>query len=226
MSIQSEQQNNNSRVYLRGVDIFGIVEKYINGEYRNLKEQTKVELREFENNREDIITIKDNINNSYQIDMCGQKFACIGYKVFSKDGKYGVIDPCIEYNCMYCLRKIKDRPLGIPIKREERRGEDGNIKIYYHMIDIFCTFNCWKAEIKKRLQNVLYSQSMVYASEIYNKCTGKDFSNLSPASDQRLLKIFNGPMTWKEFHSDTFTYNEKPGNIYFLPIIEYLEQTS
>ena len=72
----------------------------------------------------------------------------------------------------------------------------------------------------------MYSLSSVYAAEIYNKCTGKDYADLSPASDQRYLKIFNGPMTWDEFHSNNAVYSEKPTNMYFLPIIEFSEHNS
>jgi hypothetical protein len=209
-----------SQVYLRGVDFSVLLEKYLNGDFTNLT--TPLSVESSNQKSQSVMTIKENtIDMSYQFDLgVGQNFACIGYKVIDKDGAYGVYSPNKEYNCMYCLRKIKQKPIGIPVRREEK-----NHKIYFHMADIFCTFNCCKAETKKRQQNALYSQSLVYLAEIYNKCTGKDFSNLK-STDQRLLKIFNGPMSWEEFHSDTVTYSEKPGNVYFLPIVEFLEQAS
>lgn len=216
------------RVYLRGVDLGALAEKYQRGEYITLTTPLAVDVSEINQQPQTIVTVKENTNNmSYQLDMGnGQTFACIGYKVVDKDGAYAVLDPNREYNCMYCLRRVKRNPLGIPIRREEKTSLEGTVKLYFHMVDIFCTFNCWKIEIKKRLHNAMYSQSMAYAGEIYTKCTGKDFAELKPASDQRLLKIFNGPMTWKEFHTNTITYAEKPGNMYFLPVVEYLEQTS
>lgn len=209
-----------SRVYLRGVDLYNIVEKYLGGEFASLTTPLPVEVSN--QTSQSVVTVKDNMNDmSYLLDLGnGQIFACIGYKVIDKNGLYTVLDPNKEYNCMTCVRKIKKNPLGIPIRREERSS-----KIYFHMVDIFCSFHCMKGEIKKRDNNAIYSQSMVYAAEIYNKCTGKDFSEIVP-SDPRLLKIFNGPMSWKEFHSNTASYAEKPGNMYFLPIIEYLERTS
>lgn len=216
------------QVYLRGVDLATLVEKYQKGEFATLITPLPVDVSEINQKPQTIVTIRENISNtSYQLDLgIGQTFACIGYKVIDKDGSYAVLDPNKEYNCMYCLRKIKRNPLGIPIRREERLYPEGSIEIYFHMVDIFCTFNCWKTEIRKRSQNTIYSQSMVYAAEIYYKCTGKDFADLKPASDQRILKIFNGPMSWKEFHTSTSTYAEKPGNMYFLPVLEYLEQTA
>lgn len=218
-----------SRVYLRGVDLISLVDRYLKGEFVTLVTPLSVEVSNLNQNTQSIMTIKEKVHDSgYQLDMgTGQHFACIGYKVTDKDGTYGIFDTDKEYNCMYCLRKHKPEPFyGIPIKREEKISPNGSSKIYFHMVDIFCTFRCRKAETKRRIHNTIYSYSMTYLSEIYNKCTGKDFSNLKPASDQRLLKIFNGPMSWKEFHSDSVTYTETPGNMYFLPVIELLEQNS
>ena len=215
-----------SRVYLRGVDLNALAEKYLRDEFINLTTPLEMELSSIKQSPQSIVTVKENINNmSYQFDLGnGRTFVCIGYKVLDKTGAYSLLDPSKEYNCMYCLGKIKRNPLGIPIHREERKTHCGSVKIFFHMIDIFCRFKCLKGELKKR-NGAIYSQSMTYAAEIYNKCTGKDFSEVN-VSDQRLLKIFNGPMTWEEFHSDNTTYEEKPGNMYFLPVVEFLEQTS
>lgn len=218
-----------SRVYLRGVDLVSLVERYLKGEFTTLVNPLSVEVSDLNQKSQSIVTIKENVNDvNYQVDMgAGQSFACIGYKVTNKDGSYGIVDPNKEYNCMYCLRKHKLEPFyGIPIRREERISPTGSSKIYFHGVDIFCSFRCRKAETKRRLNNTIYSQSMAYLAEIYNKCTGKDFADLKPASDQRFLKSFNGPMSFKEFHESTIIYSEKPGNMYFLPVIELLEQTS
>jgi hypothetical protein len=217
-----------SRVYLRGVDLNSIVEKYLKGEFVTLTTPLPIDISGITQTSQPIISIKENVNDvSYQIDIgTGQTFGCIGYKIIDKDGLYGTFDQNKKYNCMYCLRKIKQNPLGIPIRREERASINGTTKIYYHMVDIFCTFNCCKIEIKRRSQNSIYSQSMVYLAEIYNRCTGKNFSELKCSPDQRFLKIFNGPMSYEEFHSGTVSYVEKPGNMYFQPVIELIEQTS
>lgn len=207
-----------TRVYLRGVDLVALTDQYLNNEFINLVEPLSVDVSVLDEKQHNIITVADNNSPSYQLDLgTGQNFACIGYKIYDKSGKYGVLDPHKEYNCMYCLRKIKEKPIGIPIRREEKDD-----KIIYHMIDIFCTFNCQLAELRRRINNCIYSHSMVYLAEIYWMCTRKDISELKPASDQRLLKIFNGPLTWNEYHANTVTYIEKPGNIYFIPAIEYI----
>jgi len=214
-----------SRVYLRGVDLSSIVEKYLAGEFANLIDQLPITISNHK--PQSTVAIKRNVTDmSYQFDLgTGQNFACLGYKVVDKDGSYATFDPNGKHNCMYCIREITGKPIGIPIYREER-FIGGINKIYFHMVDIFCNFNCWKAEIKRRKNNVLYSSSTVYAAEIYNKCTGKDYSHLLPASDQRYLKILNGPMSWDEFHLNSAIYSEKPTNMYFLPIIEFSEQSS
>lgn len=217
-----------SRVYLRGVNLISLVDKYLKGDFVTLINPLSVEVSDINQKPQSIVTIKESTNDvNYQLDMgTGQTFAYIGYKVTDKDGNYGPVDPTKEYNCMYCLRKHKLEPFyGIPIRREEKFSPDGSSKIYFHGVDIFCSFRCRKAELKKRLNNTIYSQSMAYMSEIYNKCSGKDLSDLKAASDQRYLKNFNGPMSHKEFHSSTVTYTEKPGNMFFLPVIELLEQS-
>lgn len=218
-----------TRVYLRGVDLISLVDKYLKGEFTTLANPLSIDTSDINQNPQSIVTVKQNVNDiNYKIDMgTGQTFACIGYKVTNIDGTYGPVDLNKEYYCMYCLRKHKLEPFyNIPIRRDEKISPDGSSKIYFHGIDIFCSFRCRKAEIKRRLNNPIYSQSMAYLSEIYNKCTGQDFADLKPASDQRFLKSFNGPMSIKEFHETTITYSEKPGNMYFLPVIELLEQTS
>ena len=214
----------NFRVYFRGVDLAYLAERYLKGEFINLTNPLPVDTSVLNESPQKIVTIKDTTNTvSYQLDIGGgQSFACIGYKVKDKDGRYAFLDPQKEYRCMYCLRTIKKNPLGIPIRREEKSSGI----LYYHMVDTFCTINCALAELQRRLSNCIYSQSMILLAEIHHKCTGEDISKMKPSSDQRLLEIFNGPMSWDEFHSNTMTYAEKPGNMFFLPVRECLEQTS
>lgn len=218
-SDQNNSGTNDTRVYLRGVDLADLTERYLNNEFVTLSEPLPVDISILKEKPQNIVTVADtNTLPSYQLDLgTGQSFACIGYKVYDRSGRYAALDPYKEYNCMYCLRKIKEKPLGIPIRREERDG-----KIFYHMVDIFCSFNCILAEYRRRINNCIYSQSMTYLSEIYFKCTGRDISEVKPASDQRLLKIFNGPLSWDDYHTGTVTYTEKPGNMYFIPTVEYI----
>lgn len=212
-----------SCVYLRGVDLASLADRYLKGEFIKLVTPIPIESSLLKERPSSIITSNDKSTSvPYEFDPgYGRNFVYVGYRVSEKDGKYALLDPSLKWYCMYCLRKTSDNPMGIPIRREQR-GE----KIIYHMIDIFCCFECMVAELRKRNNNPLYSQSMTYISELFTLCTGKDITELKPASDQRLVKRFNGPMTWEEFHTTTIKYSEKPSNVYFLPVIEYIEQNS
>ena len=213
---------NESCVYLRGVDLVNLTERYLKGEFVGLVKPFPVNSI-IEERPSSVITTGDKTSKRlFEFDPgCGRTFAYIGYRITEKDGKYSFMDPDSKYYCMYCLYKIKGEPMGIPIRREQQDD-----KIYFHMIDIFCCFECILAELRRRSNNSLYSQSMAYISELFTLCTGKDISELHPASDQRLLKRFNGPMSWAEFHANTVRYMEKPGNVYFFPVIEYIERDS
>jgi len=207
------------RIYLRGVDLVDLTQRYLAGEFRHLTDPiplTKVsEVQPIKGVR----TTSD--VKSYQVEIAGHTLACIGYKVYDKTGHYASFIPEGGYNCMQCLRKIPGQCMGIPILREEV-----DKKIYYHMIDVFCSFECIYTEYKRRRHNTLYSHSMAYLGEIYQKMTGRDVSELKELSDRRILKKFNGPVTYKEYHDTTKTFPEKPGNVFFLPVLEYLEQES
>ena len=205
------------RVYLRGVDIAELTQKYFAGEFKDLKDPIppcKTTIAPMKDVRQLIPETK-----SYHVDIGGQTLACIGYKVFEKEGIYANYLPDKPYRCMQCLQKVSGQTMGIPILREERAG-----KIYYHMLDVFCSFRCIYTEIIRRRHNSIYSSSMACLGEIYEKVTGSSISDLKPLSDRRLLKMWNGPMTWAEYHADTKYYPEKPGVIFFLPVPEYLEQ--
>jgi len=214
---------NGSCVYLRGVDLPILTERYLKNEFVELITPLPVDVSLLNEQPSNIVTVNDKTTKiSHEFDPgCGRTFVCVGYKVYDKDGKYAVLDPNQEYWCMYCLRKITQNPMGIPIRREQHEE-----KIFYHMIDIVCSFECMLAETMERNSNCLYAHSIAYISELFTLCTGKDASELRAASDRRFLKRLNGPMTWEEFHAHTTKYIRKPGNVYFIPVIEYLEQDS
>ena len=205
-------------IYLRGVDLADLAQRYFSGEFSDVKEPIPLNkissVQPLKEVRSTVSGVK-----SYEVEIAGHTVACFGYKVYDNTGIYANYVPEKGYNCMQCLRKIAGSPMGIPIRREDIGG-----KIHYHMIDIFCCFGCIREEISRRRYNTLYSNSMAYLGEIYQRVTGKDISELKPLSDRRFLKIFNGPKTWSEYHSDTVFYPGRPGNILFLPVLEYLEQ--
>lgn len=206
------------RVYLRGVDIANLTQKYLAGEFKDLTNPIPLaKILPPTQIRDVRIAVPE--TKSYQVELGGQTLACIGYKVYAKDGFYANYLPDKAYRCMQCLQKINGQCMGIPILREERSG-----KIHYHMLDVFCSFRCIYTEIIRRRHNALYNSSMSCLGEIYEKATGSSISELKPLSDRRLLKMFNGPMSWAEYHTDTKYYPEKPGSVFFLPVPEYLEQ--
>lgn len=212
-----------TRVYIRGADLSALSERYLNGEFSKSIELVEVDPTP-------VISVNPVVEHkvartTHHLDVgAGQLFSCLGYKVHDNNGNYAQVTDLYEtadYNCMYCLVKITGKSVGIPIHRTE---EDG--KIFYHCIDVFCSFECTLTEMLSRRGNSLYCHSFVYLSEMYNRMTGKDITKLKPASDKRLLKIFNGKMTHEEFHSDTEKFPTRPGNIFFLPVMEYLEQNA
>lgn len=210
-----------SCVYLRGVDLVKLTERYLRGEFVELITPLPIDISCLKEEPTNIVTVTNNSSKmSHEFDPgCGRSFMCIGYRISEKDGRYAVLDPDLDYYCMYCLRKFSKNPMGIPIRREEQEG-----KIIFHMIDIFCCFDCLMAELDRRKFNSLYSQSSSYITELFTLCTGKPASELKKASDCRLVKRMNGPKSWDEFHANTIRYSEKPSNVIFLPVIEYIEQ--
>jgi|SRR5579875_364748 len=206
-----------SVVYFKGIDFIDLVKKYLNGDFKEITSPLPVDIELINEKPKSIITMKQKSSFEYNFGI-GTNFALIGYKAYGKDGKYAEINPNKVYNCMYCLRPIKENPIGIPIHKEEK-GE----KKIYHMIDIFCSFECCYAEYINRLHNTIYAYSYIYLCEIFSLVTGKNSSELKPAKDKRLLQIFNGDVTWEEYHNNTTQYREKVGNLYFLPVTEYIE---
>jgi hypothetical protein len=228
--IQNSPNMETTRIYLRGVDLVGLLNSYFKGEFANMTTPIKINTDFNETKPQSIITVnQNNHQKSYRLDFgSGQYSACLGHKVYDTKGNYGPLDPDYldNYNCMYCLRSFEElenisEVMGIPIRRTTVKDT-----IHYHMIDIFCCIRCMYAEYKRRHTNQLYSQSMPLISEIYTKMTGKDPSSLRPSSDPRLLQIMNGPMTWDEYHENDEIYPEVPGNVFFVPVIEYLGQMS
>lgn len=202
-------------IYFRGLDLNSLLERYRSGEISKITTPLPV-IWEKVDQKPSVLLDSTKEKITYEVDLgIGRSFAFIGMKVYHKGG-HQPLDCKEAYNCMYCLRKIDGNPIGIPLRRREIDG-----KIYYHMIDVFCSFDCCYAELKLRLDNQSYNQSVEYLSEICHQLTGK---MLKPAKDWRLLKIFNGDLTWEEFHQGSVRYTHKTGHMCFLPTGEYIEQ--
>ena len=208
-----------TRVYLRGVNLLSILEKYYNETFEHLEVplyMVPVNTKE----KASVVTIQEEKpdTKNFEYSPGSGSFLCLGHRVAEMNGNFGYIDPSKPYRCLNCCQKKTGDYWGIPVKRERRDG------IYcYHTIDTFCTPECMYRVLWQRLSNPLYAYSEMYAKEMYSIWTGKDASTLQMVRDPRFLKFFMGPMSWENYHKNTTPYIEKPSSLFFFPIIEYIE---
>lgn len=219
-------------LYLRGVDIIALTKAYLQGQYVNVSTRPPVTIvpSTFQNEKIQSVVSKTTVNtksHEFTNDSGYGSFVLVGYRI--KEGcKYGECNPGSPANCMHCLRSV-DPNTAMPIIVAKDSGshikEKYGYDVLYHGIDIFCHFSCVLAELRKRLcyGNHIYDHSILYLCEYYERATGLPFSELKPAPDNRLLKIFNGPMDYDEFHSG-LKYSNKPENVYFLVCNQALEK--
>lgn len=216
--------------YLRGIDLVDLAQKYVQGQFTQMTTTLSVSTNTTVNTSQVIsVTPKSTLaaRNHEFTNESGRSFMYIGYQI--KDGgKYGEISPGQPANCMNCLKKVDPKHArGIPISKDSGSHikRSYGVDTIYHCIDIFCWYRCAKTELRKRLRysNNIYAYSMVYMAEMYESDEGKTFSDLEPAPDNRLLKIFNGPMDYEEYHGD-LKYSAKPENIYYLAVVQSLER--
>lgn len=208
-----------NNIYFRGVDLQAIIEKYRKGGYTNIV--TSLFTKELPIKVSNTNVIKQNndiIKNRSFIGKIseGIEFICLGNIVCDDQGHYKPIEPDRAYNCMYCIRPIlnNESKLGLPIKRtvDEITG-----CLFFHTIDVFCCWDCVYAEYSERYTNSLYENTLIYMKEIFSLSTSKSSIELCKASDRRCLKIFNGPLTYEEFHQKSIRFTKKPVNIYYFP---------
>jgi hypothetical protein len=104
-------------------------------------------------------------------------------------------------------------------------------KNYYETDGIFCSFNCLFAHILENKHNPLYKNSLNLMNKIYFDCVGKLPVNLKEASSWKLLKVYGGHLSIKDYR-DKFNYVEyidrgKIANIQkFKPIGTLFEEKS
>ena len=183
-------------IYLRGVELLNIVEKYKQGKY------TSVDVLPLSNEQKRQIRAKKSV-------VSDNKMAVVDNEFVNEHGtKYLILthgNP--PYNCMYCLHPIKDNNgIGIPVSKVEKNGQ-----CTYEMVDIFHPFGCVLAELRQRLwyATVRYDYSIQYLAEIYESETGQAFTDLKEAPDKYLLQLFNGPMQWDQWISQCGYYPSK-----------------
>ncbi len=207
-------------VYMRGINLSDISTRYINNEFKGLDKPLNVDKSKIEKKLNPLVVeyTQQLSQSKLETNLGTDKMhICICYLI----DEYGRYNPAgdKQYDCMNCLDVVGPNGFGIPIKREE-----ANNKCYYHTIDIFCCFECILYTIKKRQSSMIYSNSEVFLREIYQRWTGNKYDNLEPASDHRLLQVFNGQLTHEQYHKHD-KYHTKPGNIIFLPVVECIEKT-
>lgn len=209
------QSHQKTRVYLRGVNLGTLVEKYLNKQYSKLTHVVPTYVDSAEQATPLVTNADESAVKSYEHDLGSERtFAEVGCKYY-----HDIAAENREYNCMNCLLKIAGfHPVGIPVRRQVK-----NDIVYYHMVDIFCSFSCALTELRKRSSNTLYANSAVYLSELFTLCLGEN-AKLAASLDRRLLTIFNGYLSWGEFHAKTVFFIECPMTVVFLPVTEFIEK--
>nr|QBK84607.1 MAG: A1L transcription factor/late transcription factor VLTF-2 [Pithovirus LCDPAC01] len=203
------------KIYLRGVDLKVVSEKYNNGEYgtvtlNDFMVSNQLEkIQTFKNHK--VFTVTDEIDN----------FFIVNRVVKDLSGNYKII-PFTKgkgaHTCLMCSMPIVGvYPIGIPIVRETI-GE----KKYYQCVDLFDTFNCMYNALKRRRRDPLvkqwYADSEAYTLELFKAHhPGKV---LSPARDRRLLRRNNGVMTDTEYHTDAYSLAELRDEYVLIPVAQ------
>jgi len=200
-------------IYLRAIDIVQLTNEYLNGNYTTLDYTS----RRIESKPVPVITKSSGIRS----------FIPVGYYL-RPGNSFGKIEHNQAARCMYCLMETtSETAVGIPLAKESglHIEETYQVKAMYHCLDIFCSYNCLLAELRRRLltRESIYLNSITYLAEIYEMSTGKSFSSLKPSSDQRVLKVFNGWMDYPEYHQNT-SFAAKPANIHFLTVTQQIEK--
>lgn len=168
------------KVFLRGVKVREIFEKVMRNEYENYDFTLNPA-----SSRGQIRILKNNQVSTEK--KCDRSYKCVG----ERNG-----DSNTKVKCMYCLRDTTlGDSWGIPITRKDYT---------FYCIDIFCCQECQLAEsiIRAKLEksyqfapSLCKEMRRIYSSE-----------PLHPASDRRLLQVFNGSMTYEEFHKSHGTF--------------------
>jgi hypothetical protein len=191
-----------TEVYLRGVDPEKCLQKYKRGEYFNIVS--------FDNKKK--TTIVRDVPVSHTVFDVKKIDKSITIANYLPKGDSGKIEP-VKYtmgdgsmNCSWCLKPIDGvYPIGIPMSKMVRTGKPPK----FYCLHMHGSFDCALARLNdilsKKTHNPWFSKSKVYLEYIFNvHYPGK---TLAAAGDRDLLKIFNGTMSYEEFH--TFSRTRK-----------------
>lgn len=216
-----------NNIYFRGIDLGAIVEKYRKGDYSNVKTSLFTKNISIKVSNSVVKQNDDTIKNKSFLGKIseGIEYICLGNIIYDSEGHYKPATLDRAYNCMYCIKPIAktENMCGLPIKRTY---DETQKCIIFHMIDVFCCWDCAYAEYAERHHNSLYDNTLVYMKEIFTLSTGKPCTELRKATDRRCLQIFNGPLSYEDFHQKTIRFTKKPINVYFFPTAYSITQDS
>ena len=233
---------------LKGIDPINVLSEYIGGKYNNTKTTNSKPnigksvtpisvVPKYGTSSEDQIYIFKDKSNINQTVVTTNHEAYTRVKAYyNGDGlqKSQIIGtdegPEIAKECVWCRSEIKTEALGIPISIEILQDRETHEKAYVFHIDgndDYCCFECCFSGFKRLnpasviFRDPLYMDSEQMLKFMYS-CVYPKGAPLREAQDYRLLKRNNGPLTEKEFFSETHSYVRTP-NIILLPAkIEYL----
>lgn len=124
-----------------------------------------------------------------------------------------------KLRCMYTLEPIQDFPVGIPIAKRVV----GEISTYY-CVDLFATFNDAYAELKNRLRDRAHKETYSLSEGLLKELFAMYYpgETLVASLDNKLLEIFNGPMTIDEFRQKAFTITKMDQKYLLVPSINLI----
>ncbi|MEY4278005.1 MAG: Invertebrate iridescent virus 6 [Bacteroidota bacterium] len=139
-------------------------------------------------------------------------------------------------NCFWCRHNFTTLPIGCPIQyvhdkaikqcqseitkeqytivqkiassvEEIKDSEVKHIRSGHYVVDgCFCSFNCCLAFINDNLHNSMYSRSKYLLVRLYCEMFSTDNATFQPAPSYRLLDVYGGHLTIKEFRSSFTTH--------------------
>lgn len=188
---------------------------------KHLNQQKDLKLQTLNIKRQKDVNIKEDF--IFKLNRKSHKFSIVNKTLLQKNGS-----PMYEKNsgsnmrCMYTLEIIPEdiSPIGIPIQKKIVGKE-----IIFHCIDVFGSFNAAYSELLKRRESLKdkmwYKNSEKYLKEIFSEHYPNE--KLIPLPDQRLLKIFNGELTFEEFNKSAKKYKNAVNKYICLPMIQQLQ---
>ena len=217
---------------LKGVDPIRIYNEYVQGKYVNMCiPHNKIKLsvsslalapQHGTSIDSESYSYKDKTNNNQVVAMTNH----IQYSIVkANDGK----ELPVIGKCEWCLRKIKQTPVGIPIAVTKVTRVSNNEKytnLTFHVDGLQCRFECAYSVLKRRnASSYLYRDPLHMDSEqmllLMYRTMHPHSGKLMEAKDWRLLKENNGTLDDDKYDEGSHHYI-RTNNVVLLPAkIEY-----